>query len=144
MVKRGAGDDSGGFSPQARALLREVALRGQTAVRLDADMETALLRSIVDATVGIFRAEAASIALLDEASGDLKFVVAAGAQGEPVVGLTIPPTQGLAGYVFSTGESIALSDPSKDPRFGRGGRVHGVHATSTAVPSRTATAPSGS
>ena len=83
-------------------------------------METALLRSIVDATVGIFRAEAASIALLDEASGNLKFVVAAGAQGEPVVGLTIPPTQGLAGYVFSTGESIALSDPSNDPRFGRG------------------------
>src|SRR5256885_945177 len=70
--------------------------------------------------VSIFRAEAASIALLDEGSGTLKFVVAAGAQGEPVVGLTIPPTQGLAGYVFSTGESIALSDPSKDPRFGRG------------------------
>jgi hypothetical protein len=59
MVKRGARDDGSDFSPQARALLREVALRGQTAVRLDADMETALLRSIVDATVGIFRAEAA-------------------------------------------------------------------------------------
>ena len=65
MVKRARADDSGGLSPDARALLREVALRGHTAVRLDVDMETALLRSIVDATVGIFRAEAASIALLD-------------------------------------------------------------------------------
>ena len=121
MVKRAAskGPDDG-FSSDARALLREVALRGRTAVRLDADVETTLLRSIVDATVGIFRAEAASIALLDEASGNLKFVVAAGEQGEPVVGLTIAPSQGLAGYVFSTGESIALSDPAKDPRFGRG------------------------
>ena len=61
MVKRAARDDDAGFSPDARALLREVALRGQTAVRLDADMETALLRSIVDATVGIFRAEAGPI-----------------------------------------------------------------------------------
>jgi GAF domain-containing protein len=111
-------DSAGGLSPDARALLREVGLRGETAVRLEADIETTLLRTIVDATVGIFGAEAASIALLDGQSGDLRFVVAAGAQGEPVVGMTIAPTQGIAGYVFSTGESIALADPARDPRFG--------------------------
>jgi GAF domain-containing protein len=108
-----------GLSADAQALLREVALRGDTAVRLDSDFETTLLRTIVDATVGIFGAEAASIALLDDASGDLRFVVAAGAQGQPVVGRTIAPTEGIVGYVFSTGESIALAEPSRDPRFGR-------------------------
>lgn len=107
------------LSPDAQAILREIALRAETAVRLDSDPETALLRTIVDATVGIFAAEAASIALLDEASGDLRFVVAAGAQGQPVVGMTIGPSQGIAGYVFSTGESIAIVDPAQDPRFGR-------------------------
>ena len=45
--------------------------------------------------------------------------MAAGAQGQPVVGMTIPATQGVAGYVFSTGESIAMTDPVHDPRFGR-------------------------
>src|SRR5215217_4568634 len=107
------------LSADATALLREVALRGETAVRLETDVEITLLRSIVDATVGIFAAEAASIALLDEATGNLRFVVAAGAQGQPVVGLTIEATQGVAGYVFSTGESIAMTDPAQDPRFGR-------------------------
>ena len=66
MVKRqGSGGD---LSPAAQALLREIGLRGETAIRLDSDIETTLLRTIVDATVGIFAAEAASIALLDEAS----------------------------------------------------------------------------
>lgn len=115
MVNKGS---TGDLSPDARALLREVVLRGETAVRLESDVETTLLRSIVDATVGIFEAEAASISLLHDASGALRFVVAAGPQGQPVVGMTIQPTQGLAGYVFSTGESIALADPARDPRFG--------------------------
>jgi signal transduction protein with GAF and PtsI domain len=111
-------DSTGGMSADARRLLREVGLRGGVAVRLESDVETTLLRTIVDATVGIFGAEAASIALLDDTSGDLRFVVAAGAQGQPIIGTTIAPTQGIAGYVFSSGESIALAEPSSDPRFG--------------------------
>ena len=58
-----------GLSADAGALLRQVALRSETAVRLETEVEITLLRSIVDATVGIFAAEAASIALLDEATG---------------------------------------------------------------------------
>lgn len=107
-----------GFSADAKRLLREVGLRGAIAVRLESDVETTLLRTIVDATVGIFGAEAASIALLDDMSGELRFVVAAGAQGQPIIGMTIAPTHGIAGYVFSSGESIALAEPSGDPRFG--------------------------
>jgi signal transduction protein with GAF and PtsI domain len=110
--------EAGRISADARKLLREVGLRGEIAVRLESDVETTLLRTIVDATVGIFGAEAASIALLDDLSGELRFVVAAGAQGQPIIGMTIPPTQGIAGYVFSSGESIALAEPSVDPRFG--------------------------
>jgi signal transduction protein with GAF and PtsI domain len=110
---------AGGLSADARALLREVGLRGETAARLESDIETTLLRTIVDATVSIFAAEAASIALVDAESGNLRFVVAAGAQGAPVVGMTIPTTQGIAGYVFTTGQSIALAEPARDPRFGR-------------------------
>jgi signal transduction protein with GAF and PtsI domain len=111
-------DSTGHISADTRRLLREVGLRGATAIRLESDVETTLLHTIVDATVGIFGAEAASIALLDDLSGDLRFVVAAGAQGQPVIGMTIAPTQGIAGYVFSSGESIALAEPSSDPRFG--------------------------
>jgi GAF domain-containing protein len=78
-----------------------------------------VLRSIVEATVALFEAEAASIALYDRASDRLVFEVAAGEQGQGVIGLSIGPDQGIAGYVFTTGQALALSDVAADPRFGR-------------------------
>jgi GAF domain-containing protein len=33
--------------------------------------------------------------------------------------LTVPPTQGIVGYVYSTGQALALSDVAGDPRFNR-------------------------
>jgi GAF domain-containing protein len=77
-----------------------------------------VLRSIVDATVVLFDAEAASIALYDAATDRLVFRVAAGAQGQGVVGVSIAPHEGVAGYVFSTGQPIAILDVAADPRFG--------------------------
>lgn len=108
------------LSTDALALLRELAIRGEAAFRLEPEHERSLLRSIVDATAALFQSEAASIALHDEQTDQLTFVVAAGGQGQSVVGLSIPSGQGIAGYVFSTGESIALAEPAQDPRFGRG------------------------
>jgi GAF domain-containing protein len=78
-----------------------------------------VLRSIVEATVVLFGAEAASIALHDPATDRLVFQVAAGERGEGVVGLAIDASQGVAGYAFSTGQPLALSDVERDARFGR-------------------------
>jgi GAF domain-containing protein len=101
------------------ALLRSVALRAEAAQRLESELQTTLLRSIVGATVTLFEAEAASIALYRAASDSLEFVIAAGAQGQGVVGLSIAADQGIAGYAFTTGEPIAIAEPERDPRFGR-------------------------
>jgi len=35
------------------------------------------------------------------------------------VGLEIPPDRGLVGYVFSSGQALAIADVRADPRFGR-------------------------
>jgi GAF domain-containing protein len=99
------------------ALLRSVALRAETAVRLESELQTTLLRSIVSATVALFEAEAASIALYRPDDDVLEFVIAAGAQGQGVVGLKIPAAQGIAGYAFTSGEPIAIAEPERDPRF---------------------------
>lgn len=101
------------------ASLREAALRAAVAGRLHPDMEQRLLQSIVDATVRLFDAEASSIALFETDPDRLVFRVAAGAQGAGAIGMSIPPTQGIAGYVFSTGQALALSDVASDPRFNR-------------------------
>jgi GAF domain-containing protein len=104
---------------QALELLQAIALRAEVARRLEAGGARAVLRSVVEATVALFEAEAASIALYDPATDRLVFEVAAGEQGQGVIGVAIKPDQGIAGYVFTTGQALALSDVANDPRFGR-------------------------
>lgn len=99
--------------------LHAVSLRIEAARRLAPPAGGAVLRSIVDATVALFGAEAASLALYDPGTDRLVFEVAAGEHGQGVVGLAIGSTEGVAGYVFSTGQPLALSDVARDARFGR-------------------------
>jgi GAF domain-containing protein len=80
-------------------------------------MEQRLLQSIVDATASLFDAEASSIALFERDPDRLEFRVASGAQGAGAIGLTVKPSQGIAGFVFSTGQAVSLSDVASDPRF---------------------------
>jgi len=103
----------------ALAALVAAARRSGIGRRLQGDVETRLLQSIVDATVRLFDAEAASIALFEQDPDRLEFRVAAGEHGAGAVGLTVPPTQGIAGFVYSTGQALALSDVANDPRFNR-------------------------
>jgi GAF domain-containing protein len=102
-----------------RATLRAIAVRTEAARRLTPPAGTAVLESIVEATVALFGAEAASIALFDPAERKLVFAVAAGEHGKEVVGVAIDASQGVAGYVFSTGQPLALADVAGDARFGR-------------------------
>jgi GAF domain-containing protein len=125
-------------------LLRAVRL---TAVghAIHSEAEASLLQSVVDAAVVLFEAEAASIALLETEPDRLEYRVAAGPQGSGVVGLSVPPTQGIAGYVFSTGQPLVLSDVASDPRFDRvtAARTGYVPRTIAAVPLVDAGAPVG-
>ena len=100
-------------------LLRAIALRAEAARRLERSAAGAVLRSVVEATVALFDAEAASIALFDAETGRLVFEVAAGEQGRGVIGLSITPDQGIAGYAFTTGQALAVADVERDARFGR-------------------------
>jgi GAF domain-containing protein len=99
--------------------IRQAARRSSVARRLDADAEQALLQTIVEATVTLFEAEASSIALFERDPDRLEFRVAAGAQGAGAIGLSVPPSRGIVGFVYSTGQPLALSDVISDPRFDR-------------------------
>jgi GAF domain-containing protein len=102
-----------------REALAAIAARSQIAQRLEYGPTDAVLRSIVGAAASLFGAEAASLALFDPDRDRLVFRVAAGEQGRGVVGVEIKPDEGLAGYVFSSGRAIAVSDIANDTRFGR-------------------------
>jgi GAF domain-containing protein len=107
------------FDSDARAVLATIGRRAEIARRLELGSAEAVLRSVVEAAVALFEAEAASIALYEPARNVLVFRVAAGEQGQGVVGLEIPPDRGLVGYVFSSGQALAIADVRADPRFGR-------------------------
>jgi transcriptional regulator with GAF, ATPase, and Fis domain len=115
VVSDAAGD---GHEASLLALVDALAARGAVALRLEPPGLDRLLRSIVEAAVDLFNAEAASIALV-EPDGRLRFRVAAGEQGAGVVGLVVEPGEGIAGFVLATAQPIATSNVEKDPRFDR-------------------------
>jgi hypothetical protein len=76
-----------------------------------------VIEAIVRTAAGMFEAAACSIALVDEAGGELVYEAAWGAGASEVVGLRLPPGAGLAGSVVASGEAVAVPECRKDPRW---------------------------
>jgi hypothetical protein len=76
-----------------------------------------LMEAIVHTAAGVFGAAAASIALVDETTGELVYQSAWGAGARDIVGVRLPPNTGVAGAVVSTGFPAAIPNCREDPRF---------------------------
>lgn len=101
------------------ALLAAVARRLAAADRLVPVTDDALLPAIAATAATVLEAQAASIALHEPTSDRLVFAAAAGPAAGQVVGLAIDAAAGIAGYVFATGQPLAVADVTADPRFDR-------------------------
>lgn len=77
------------------------------------------LTEMAEVARAVFGAEACSIALLDADEENLVFTAASGAGADAVVGLTVPVGVGIAGWVVGSGQSIEITEVSRDPRFAR-------------------------
>jgi GAF domain-containing protein len=77
-----------------------------------------LITSIADAAKHVFRAQACSVAILDDDRENLVFY-AASTDAEEIVGLRVPIDRGIAGWVVSSGQPLAVGDVAADPRFAR-------------------------
>jgi diguanylate cyclase (GGDEF)-like protein len=76
-----------------------------------------ILRIIMEKTADIIKAEGWSVLLLDHEQGELVFEAAAGEAGKKLLGLRLKIGQGVAGWVARYGQSLIVSDVTKDPRF---------------------------
>ena len=116
-------DDPPGPSVHQRELaldaLVAVAARLAAADRLVPVAGEPALHAVAEAAADLIGVTAASVALHDPATDRLIFRAAAGPQGHGVIGLSIAAHEGIAGYVFSTGQPIAVADVAADPRFER-------------------------
>ena len=81
--------------------------------------QRALLQSIAELARRVFAAKAVSIQRYDESSDELVFEAVAGEGSESLVGQRYPSAQGIAGWVLSSGQPVAIDDVVKDPRFAR-------------------------
>jgi signal transduction protein with GAF and PtsI domain len=78
---------------------------------------SALLGAVVDVGRRAFAAAACSITLLDEASEDLVFVAVAGEGADTLVGDRFPADVGIAGWVLTSQQPLAVHEVEADPRF---------------------------
>jgi GAF domain-containing protein len=79
-------------------------------------------RELVSAVGGIrevFGAAACSFAQVEPDGGTLRFVAADGAGATEIVGVVLPVSRGIAGWVAMSGEPIQVADVATDQRFAR-------------------------
>ena len=76
-----------------------------------------VLRSLMTQVRDYFQVEAASVALLEEETGDAVFRVAVGKAADEVIGLRMGPGQGVVGWVIQTGQPELVPVAHDDERF---------------------------
>ncbi|MBN1439321.1 MAG: GAF domain-containing protein [Anaerolineales bacterium] len=76
-----------------------------------------VLKEVLSRVVAFLGVEAGSIALIDEASGDLVFRSATGPKAAALQGRRLKPGQGLAGWVVQNGRPLVVADARLDERF---------------------------
>lgn len=79
----------------------------------------ALLESVVDVARAIFGAKASSVFLLDRSTDELVFEAVSGEGEGDLIGMRIPSSTGIAGWVLVTGQPIVIDDLQQDPRHAR-------------------------
>jgi hypothetical protein len=99
-----------------------VPLRTETGMSLavsidDPNASRGLMEAIVHTAAGVFGAAAASIALVDQTTGELVYQSSWGAGARDIVGVRLPPGTGIGGGVVQTGVPTAIPDCRADPRF---------------------------
>src|SRR3954449_912458 len=77
----------------------------------------ALLDASVNAALRAFGAAACSITLLDEQADELVFAAVAGEGSYTIVGQRFPAEVGIAGWVLTSQQPLAVDEVGVDPRF---------------------------
>jgi signal transduction protein with GAF and PtsI domain len=75
------------------------------------------IKNFLKLTAHALNSEEASVITRDGDSGDLKFLAAVGKVADRLTGLQIPAGKGIAGFVFSSGQPMAVADVGQEESF---------------------------
>ncbi|MBM3462376.1 MAG: GAF domain-containing protein, partial [Armatimonadetes bacterium] len=74
-------------------------------------------RAVLEEACRVLDTEAASLMLVDQGSGGLKWLAALGEAGPVIVNQDLQAGEGIAGWVAMAGETVVSNDAANDPRF---------------------------
>ncbi len=101
-----------------KSQVRELTFLHETSRSLTATLDLEdVLKSLIGQVRDYFQADAVSVALLEEETNELIFRVAVGEAADEVIGLSLKPGQGIAGWVVKSGEPTLATNVYKDKRF---------------------------
>src|SRR5437016_5387940 len=78
-----------------------------------------LLTTVVTLASEVVRAEAGSLLLMDQTTGELYFDVALGEKGDALQQIRLKKGEGIAGWVAENRKPTIVNDVAKDPRWTR-------------------------
>ncbi|MEO0226249.1 MAG: diguanylate cyclase [candidate division WOR-3 bacterium] len=103
---------------QLRQRVNELKVLNEIAKALNSSLDPKeIFNIIIKKTADLVKAEAWSVLLVDENTGELVFEAAAGEAADRLKGMRIKIGQGVAGWVAQRGIPLIVPDVSKDPRF---------------------------
>ncbi|MBI5671500.1 MAG: GAF domain-containing sensor histidine kinase [Chloroflexi bacterium] len=92
----------------------------EISMQLNSTLDLAsLLRKIISAAKDLTNTEAASIMLLDPASGELRFEIASNINPHEMEKIVVPMEGSIAGWIVTHGEPRVIEDVSKEPGWSR-------------------------
>jgi PAS domain S-box-containing protein len=102
-------------SSHRRANIMEALAQSAATITASLDLHEVLNR-ILEQVTHALKVEAASLGLVDHASGEIVFQAAIGGGGEEIVGMRVKPGQGIAGWVVQSAEAVIVPQAKADPR----------------------------
>lgn len=108
--------DSGNQAARTRKLERIIEISRILTSTLELDP---LLQIIIETASQLTDSEAASIMLLDPASGELRFEAAPWFQRDQLKTVAVPLDQSIAGWIFRNAAPLVIADAKDDPRVYR-------------------------
>jgi signal transduction protein with GAF and PtsI domain len=75
------------------------------------------IRSLLDTSASVIGSGEASVLIRDGSEGGLKFLLAIGEVADQLMELKIPPGKGIAGFVLSSGQPMAVADAVGEQTF---------------------------
>lgn len=102
--------------------LQESAFLNQAGTVINSSLDIQeIMQLLLTKSNQLLNVEALSIALVDEQTKELVYQVAVGIGSEAIVGLRLPASSGVSGWVMQHGQPALVPDTSKDSRISQSG-----------------------